>query len=102
MPNTPPLLRRVADRFRVQPRFIVALWGIETDFGRFKGGFPVIASLVTLAHDGRRSAYFRRELFNALRILDEGHITPKEMIGLMGRRDGPESVHALVVSALRR
>ncbi len=75
------LLRRVADRFRVQPRFIVALWGIETDFGRFKGGFPVIASLVTLAHDGRRSAYFRRELFNALRILDEGHITPKEMVG---------------------
>ncbi len=75
------LLRQVAAKFRVQPRFIVALWGIETDFGRLKGSFPVIASLATLAHDGRRSAYFRKELFNALTIIDQGHITAAEMIG---------------------
>ncbi len=75
------LLRKVAARFRVQPRFIVALWGIETDFGRLKGGFPVVAALATLAHDGRRSAYFRKELFNALTIIDQGHITAREMIG---------------------
>ena len=75
------LLRRVAAKFRVQPRFIVALWGIETDFGRLRGSFPVIASLATLAHDGRRSAYFRKELFNALTIIDQGHITAREMIG---------------------
>ncbi|MDP6345036.1 MAG: lytic murein transglycosylase [Alphaproteobacteria bacterium] len=75
------LLAKIGRRHGVQPRFIVALWGIETDFGRVTGGFPVIASLATLAHDGRRSAYFRKELLNALRILDEGHITAKAMVG---------------------
>jgi len=75
------LLNAVGKRFRVQPRFIVALWGIETDFGRLTGGFPVIDALATLAYDGRRSAYFRAELLFALRILDEGHITPDRMIG---------------------
>ncbi len=67
--------------YGVQPRFIVALWGIETNFGQYTGGFSVIASLATLAYDGRRSAYFRGELLNALRILEEGHITPKAMMG---------------------
>jgi membrane-bound lytic murein transglycosylase B len=75
------LLREIGTKLGVQPRFIVALWGIETDFGRVTGGFPVIPALVTLAFDGRRSAYFRKELHNALRILDEGHITPKAMVG---------------------
>jgi len=74
-------LAAVHDVFRVQPRFIVALWGIETNFGQYTGGFSVIASLATLAHDGRRSAYFRSELLNALRILEEGHITPEAMVG---------------------
>lgn len=75
------LLREVSAKYNVQARFILALWGIETDFGRLKGGFPVIASLATLAFDGRRSKYFRKELFNALTIIDQGHITAKEMIG---------------------
>lgn len=75
------LLADVAARYRVQPRFIVALWGIETDFGRLTGGYPVIHAVATLAYDGRRSAYFRRELFAALRIVDEGHITFAKMKG---------------------
>ncbi|MDA1100631.1 MAG: lytic murein transglycosylase [Proteobacteria bacterium] len=75
------LLQEIGTKLGVQPRFIVALWGIETDFGRVTGGFSVIPALVTLAFDGRRSAYFRKELLNALRILDEGHITPKAMVG---------------------
>ncbi len=75
------LLREVSAKYRVQPRFILALWGIETDFGRLKGGFPVVRALATLAYDGRRSAYFRKELFNALTIIDQGHITAKDMIG---------------------
>ena len=74
-------LSAVRDVFNVQPRFIVALWGIETNFGQYTGGFSVIASLATLAHDGRRSDYFRGELLNALRILEEGHITPDAMMG---------------------
>jgi membrane-bound lytic murein transglycosylase B len=75
------ILEEVGRKFGVQPRFIVALWGIETDFGRVTGGFPVVASLATLAYDGRRSSYFRKELMNALRILEEGHISPKQMTG---------------------
>ena len=75
------LLEEVGGKIGVQPRFIVALWGIETDFGRVTGGFKVIPALATLAHDGRRSAFFRKELLNALQILHEGHIAPKEMMG---------------------
>src|SRR5690606_22142611 len=55
------LLDEVAAKYGVQKRFIVALWGVETDFGRITGGFPVIAALATLAYDGRRSEFFRRE-----------------------------------------
>ena len=75
------LLGEVAARYDVQPRFIVALWGIESDFGRLTGAFPVIRAVATLAFDGRRSAYFRKELFNALTIVDQGHIAAKAMTG---------------------
>ena len=75
------LLEGIARKYGVQPRFIVAFWGIETDFGRLSGGFPVIPALVTLAYDGRRSAYFRGELLHALDILDKNHIEPKNMVG---------------------
>ena len=75
------LLEEVGRKFGVQARFIVALWGIETNFGQNQGGFPVVQALATLAFDGRRSAYFRGELFNALKILDEDHIKPAAMVG---------------------
>ena len=75
------LLKEVSARYNVQPRFIVALWGIETDFGRYLGGFPVIPALASLAYDGRRAAYFRKELFNALTVIDQGHIAAKDMMG---------------------
>ncbi len=75
------LLERIGRKYGVQPRFIVALWGIESDYGRLTGGFPVIAALATLAFDGRRSAFFRQELLNALRIIDEGHISAAAMTG---------------------
>jgi membrane-bound lytic murein transglycosylase B len=75
------LLDEIAERYRVPPRFILALWGIETDFGRITGNFPVVAALATLAYDGRRARFFRGELMQALKILDEGHVTPSEMRG---------------------
>ncbi len=75
------LLGKISAKYRVQPRFVVALWGIETDFGRYLGGFPVIPALASLAYDGRRSAYFRKELFNALTVIDQGHIAAKDMMG---------------------
>lgn len=76
-----PLLEEVAARYRVQPRFIVALWGIETSFGGYTGNYGVVPALATLAWDGRRSAFFRRELLAALRILDEGHVAVEDMKG---------------------
>ena len=75
------VLTAIGAKYGVQPRFIVALWGIESDFGKLTGGFPVVASLATLAYDGRRSAFFRAELMNALRIIDHGDITPEAMLG---------------------
>ena len=74
-------LDRIAKKYGVQARFIVALWGIETSFGRATGSFSVVQALATLAFDGRRSAYFRKELFNALEIIDAGHITAASMKG---------------------
>ena len=75
------LLEQVSAKFRVQPRFIVALWGIETDFGRITGDFPIMSALATLAYDGRRSAFFRGELLNALRMVDRGLADPQRMRG---------------------
>jgi membrane-bound lytic murein transglycosylase B len=75
------LLERIGGQFGVQPRFIVALWGLETNYGTITGGFPVISALATLAYDTRRPDFFRRELLLALQIIEEGHIAPAEMKG---------------------
>ena len=75
------LLRQVWQRFRVQPRFVVALWGVESDFGRTMGSYSVPAALATLAYEGRRGAMFRAELIAALKILDQGNIRADNMVG---------------------
>ena len=75
------ILNQIAKHYGVQPRFIVALWGIETDFGRLTGGFSVISALTTLVYDGRRYDYFKKELINALKIVNGGHITINKMTG---------------------
>ena len=75
------LLTRIANKYRVQPRVLLALWGIETSFGRHTGKIPVVAALVTLAYDGRRSQYFRTELLQALKIIDQGFISSRQMLG---------------------
>jgi membrane-bound lytic murein transglycosylase B len=76
-----PLLMRVHQRFNVQPRFIVALWAVESNFGKVMGNYKVVSSLATLAFDGRRSEVFRPELIAALRIIDQGNIRPDAMLG---------------------
>ncbi len=75
------LLEDVAAKYDVQPKYIVALWGIESNFGNNTGGFDIIPALATLAYDGRRSSYFRAELLNALRIAQTENINPAEMTG---------------------
>lgn len=65
----------------IAPEYILSLWGMETNFGSNTGGFEVISALATLAYDGRRSKFFKDELFRALEILDEGHIGLHSMTG---------------------
>lgn len=75
------LLQQIESRFGVQGRFIVAFWGMETSYGHFTGGHYVIGALTTLAYDPRRAKFFRKQLLDALQILDEGHITVDKMTG---------------------
>jgi membrane-bound lytic murein transglycosylase B len=75
------LLTEIGHQYKVNPCTIAAIWGIESSYGHFMGSFPVIQSLSTLAYDGRRSKFFRRELFYALHILNEGHIKNKDFKG---------------------
>lgn len=74
-------LKRIGDIYGVQPRFLVALWGVESNFGAFTGKYDVVEALTTLAYDGRREAFFRGEVFSALSILQEGHIGVDSMKG---------------------
>ena len=75
------LLHKVGEEYGVQPRFIVALWGLETNFGKIMGNYNVISALTTLAYEGRREVFFKKQLWAALTILDEGHINIDNMKG---------------------
>jgi membrane-bound lytic murein transglycosylase B len=75
------LLDSIEQKYGVPPRYIVAIWGVESNYGRFTGVRPTIAALATLAWDPRRAARFRRELFDALDILNRGHIELPKMRG---------------------
>ncbi len=76
-----PLLERIEARYRVQPPYAVALWGVESKYGAVTGSYPVVGALATLAYEGRRAKFFRAELIDALRILDQGHVAPDRMLG---------------------
>jgi membrane-bound lytic murein transglycosylase B len=74
-------LLQVEKKYGVPARFVVALWGLESAFGRITGNYSVPSALATLAYEGRREAFFKDEFFLALDILAEGHISLKEMKG---------------------
>ena len=76
-----PVLRRVEQQFGVPGSVIVAIWGLETDFGSSVGKKEVIRSVATLAFDCRRTDMFQAQLTDALRIVDRGDLTPAEMHG---------------------
>lgn len=75
------LLERLEHRFGVPATVLVAFWGLETNFGSYLGEHPIPGALATLAFEGRRGEFFRRELLDALAIIEEGHITAEEMRG---------------------
>lgn len=76
-----PLLDEIAREYGVPVQYLVAFWGLETNYGSFFGRMPVLDSLATLACDPRRSDYFTGELIGALKIIDEGAIDPARMEG---------------------
>lgn len=75
------VLERIEGRFGVPAPVLVAIWGLETDFGVNQGRFSTIRSLATLAYDCRRPERFRAELLDALRIVDRGDLSPSDMRG---------------------
>jgi lytic murein transglycosylase len=75
------VLSRIEQAYGVPGEVLVAIWGLETDFGVNIGKFQTIRSLATLAYDCRRADEFRSELMDALRIVDRGDMTPADMRG---------------------
>ncbi|WP_244606416.1 lytic murein transglycosylase [Arsenicitalea aurantiaca] len=74
-------LAGVAQRYQGTPEIILAIWGMETNFGGYMGGNNTIHALATLTHGGYRTDFFRNELLTALQIVNEGHIAPRDMVG---------------------
>jgi len=68
------LLERIEAKYGVDKEVVVAVWGLESAYGTFRGTLPVIGSLATLAYDGRRGAYFESELIAALKIVQGKHV----------------------------
>jgi lytic murein transglycosylase len=75
------VLGRIEQSYGVPGEVLVAIWGLETDYGVNTGKFPTIRSLATLAYDCRRAETFRAELMDALRIVERGDLAPSEMRG---------------------
>jgi membrane-bound lytic murein transglycosylase B len=75
------VLAQVERQYGVQARFIVALWANESNFGRYMGKYPVISSLATMAYEGRREDFFKKQLFAALTIVEQGHINHDDFLG---------------------
>ena len=75
------VLKKVAKAYGVDPRVLVAIWGLESNFGRFSGVRPTVPVLATLAWEGRRGEFFRQQLFDALTIVDRGDIAFEKLKG---------------------
>ena len=74
-------LARVQQRYGVDPATVVAVWGVESNFGQNFGKYPLVQALGTLSCFGRRQAFFRGEFYSTLRILQGGHIAPERLVG---------------------
>ncbi|MCB1372271.1 MAG: lytic murein transglycosylase [Rhodobacteraceae bacterium] len=76
-----PTLSAIEARYGVEPQVVAAVWGMESSYGTRRGNVPVVSSLSTLAYEGRRGAFFEQQLLAALRILQNGDVTPGAMTG---------------------
>ena len=83
------LLERLEADYGVPAEIVTAVWGMESAYGTFRGETDVIGALATLAHDGRRGAFFEDQLIAALRILQAGDVAPRDMTGSWAGAMGP-------------
>ncbi|WP_130835185.1 lytic murein transglycosylase [[Erwinia] mediterraneensis] len=74
-------LKNIGQRYGVEPAVIVALWGVESQYGEIQGKEDIVSALATLAFEGRREAFFKKELFSALRMIQRGAIDASSMKG---------------------
>ncbi|WP_282181856.1 lytic murein transglycosylase [Aliiroseovarius marinus] len=79
--NQRQILNDIAEAYRVDPQVILAIWGVETDYGRVRGEHSVLTALGNLAHNGHRADFFETELTTALSIIDGGHVEADAMLG---------------------
>lgn len=75
------VLQRIQARYDVDPATVVAVWGVESNYGRITGKYPLVQALGTLSCFGRRQSFFQGEFFAALRILQRGDIAPDRLYG---------------------
>ena len=75
------VLQKIQAQYGVDPATVVAVWGVESNFGRITGKYPLVQALGTLSCFGRRQAYFQGEFYAALRILQRGDIAPDRLNG---------------------
>ena len=75
------LLKKIENKFNVNSKILVALWGIETSFGKYTGKFDILRSLASLSYDGRRTNFFQKELKNSHKIIDNGHFSKTDFYG---------------------
>ena len=76
-----PLFKDMEKKYGVQVSYLIAFWGMETNFGQNFGNYEVIDALTTLSYDKRRPKFFKEELFQALTIIDKWQVEPKQMEG---------------------
>ena len=89
------LLDAIQGEYGVPPQYIMAFWGLETNYGGYMGDFQVVRSVATLGCMTKRTAFFSNETVQALRILVAGPHDPRAVARLVGRRHGQHAVHAL-------
>ena len=92
-------LQRIEQRYGVPGAVVVAIWGLETDFGAGLGGYSMFSALATLAYDCRRAQIYRAELIDALMLVQRGLLRPIAE-GRVGRRDRTDPVHAVGLSEI--
>lgn len=96
------LLDEVAARYGVDKYTVVAVWGVESDYGRIFGKRPLLTSLSTLSCYGRRQSFFQGEFLATLKLLQAGDIRDAGITGSWAGAFGPYPVHAIDLRADRR